>query len=299
MDQIHSMKVFLAVGEQESFVAAARRIGVSPAAVTRAVLKLEERLGVRLIRRSTRKVSLTEAGMRYLNDTRDILANIEKANDTATGGKARLHGKLSVTAPVQFGKMFVMPCIVRFLKAHPDAEVSAVFQDGLPDLEQEDIDIGVCIGPVRDPGLPALCVGQVRRLLCAAPAYLERHGAPVHPADLLRRTVIATTDVFPQVEWRFGGAGDLAMVRLRPRLAVTTNDAAIEAVTAGLGICRLLHYQVADKLAMGRLKVVLPEYEEAPWPVHLVYREGRPGASGVRDFTELLARELLAHPYLR
>ncbi|MGG7606208.1 LysR family transcriptional regulator [Massilia sp. BKSP1R2A-1] len=298
MDQVHLMSVFVAVGEEEGFAAAARRLDLSPAAVTRAIAALEEKLGVKLLLRTTRNVRLTEAGRRYLDDSRAILSSIEEANEAAAGVNSAPKGNLSVTSPVLFGKTFVMPGIVRYLKTYPEVEVSALFLDRVVNLVEEGIDVAVRIGHLPDSSLKALRVGQVRRVLCASPEYLAKHGVPRHPDDLLRHTIVAASGVTPRVEWKFGAADDPTTVRLRPRLTVTSNDAAIAAVVMGLGICRLLSYQVADELAAGRLKIVLADFEEAPWPVHLVHRESKFGASKVRNFIDLLAGELKAHPHL-
>lgn len=298
MDQVHLMSVFVAVGEEEGFAAAARRLALSPAAVTRAIAALEEKIGVKLLLRTTRNVRLTEAGRRYLDDSRAILSSIEEANETAAGVNSAPKGNLSVTSPVLFGKTFVMPGIVRYLKTYPEVEVSALFLDRVVNLVEEGIDVAVRIGHLPDSSLKALRVGQVRRVLCASPEYLAKHGVPRHPDDLLRHTIVAASGVTPRVEWKFGADDDPTTVRLRPRLTVTSNDAAIAAVVMGLGICRLLSYQVADELAAGRLKIVLADFEEAAWPVHLVHRESKFGASKVRNFIDLLAGELKAHPHL-
>ncbi|GGY68920.1 LysR family transcriptional regulator [Pseudoduganella albidiflava] len=299
MDQVHLMNVFVAVGEEEGFAAAARRLDLSPAAVTRAIAGLEEQLGVRLLMRTTRNVRLTEAGQRYLDDSRSILASIEEANEAAAGVNSAPKGNLSVTASVLFGKMFVMPCILRYLNEFPQVEVSALFLDRVVNLVDEGIDVAVRIGHLPDSSLKALRVGQVRRVLCAAPDYLARHGMPQHPADLLRHTIVAAAGISPRVEWKFGAVDDPTLVRLRPRLTVSSNDAAIEAAVSGLGICRLLSYQVAEDVKADRLRIILADYEEAPWPVHLVHRESKFGSSKVRKFIDLLAEHLRAHQHLQ
>jgi DNA-binding transcriptional LysR family regulator len=299
VDQIHLMNVFLAVGEEEGFAAAARRLDLSPAAVTRAIAGLEEQLGVRLLLRTTRNVRLTEAGQRYLDDTRSILASIEEANEAAAGVNSAPKGNLSVTASVLFGKKYVMPCILRYLNEYPQVEVSALFLDRVVNLVDEGIDVAIRIGHLPDSSLKALRVGQVRRVLCAAPEYLARHGVPQHPADLLRHTIVAASGISPRVEWKFGAVDDPTLVRLRPRLTVSSNDAAIEAATSGLGICRLLSYQVAEEVNAGRLRIILADYEEAPWPVHVVHRESKFGSSKVRNFIDLLAEHLRAHQHLQ
>ena len=298
MDQVHLMNVFVAVGEEESFAAAARRLDLSPAAITRAVSALEEQLGVKLLLRTTRNVRMTEAGRRYMDDSRNILASIAEANEAAAGVNSAPKGNLSVTASVLFGKSFIMPCIVRFLEKYPEVEVSAYFLDRVVNLVDEGIDVAVRIGHLPDSSLKALRVGQVRRVLCASPEYLAKNGVPQHPADLLRHTIIAASGISPRVEWKFGAVDDPTMVRMKPRLMVTSNDSAIDAAVVGLGICRLLSYQIADHLRDGRLKIILAEYEEAPWPVHVMHRESKFGSSKVRNFIDLLVEHLRAHQHL-
>lgn len=294
MDQIHLMKVFVAVGELESFAAAARRLDLSPAAVTRAVSALEEQLGVKLLLRTTRSVRLTEAGGRYLEDTRLILASIHEANEAAAGINATPKGDLAVTAPILFGKKYVMPCIVRYLQQYPEVDVSAYFLDRIVNMVEEGMDVAVRIGPLPDSGLKALRVGRVRRMLCASPGYLARHGVPKHPSDLAGHVVIGTTNLSPRAGWRFGVTDEPTLVRMKPRLTVTSNDGAIAAASGGLGIARLLSYQVADELASGQLQVILAEYEEAPWPIHVLHRESKYGSSKVRAFIDMLAHDLRA-----
>nr|WP_225778933.1 LysR family transcriptional regulator [Pseudomonas sp. Marseille-Q3773] len=294
MDQIHLMKVFVATGELESFAAAARRLDISPAAVTRAVSALEEQLGVKLLLRTTRSVRLTEAGSRYLEDTRHILASIHEANEAAAGINSTPKGDLAVTAPILFGKKFVMPCIVRYLQQYPEVDVSAYFLDRIVNMVEEGMDVAVRIGPLPDSGLKALRVGRVRRMLCAAPEYLARHGVPQHPSDLAGHAVIGTTNLSPRAGWRFGVAEEPTLVRVKPRLTVTSNDGAIAAASGGLGIARLLSYQVADELASGQLQVILAEYEEAPWPIHILHRESKYGSAKVRAFIDMLAQALRA-----
>lgn len=294
MDQIHLMKVFVAVGELESFAAAARRLDISPAAVTRAVVALEEQLGVKLALRTTRSVRLTEAGGRYLEDTRHNLASIHEANEAAAGINATPKGDLAITAPGLFGKKFVMPCIVQYLQRFPEVDISAYFLDRIVNMVEEGMDVAVRIGPLPDSGLKALRVGKVRRMLCASPEYLARYGTPEHPSDLASHAVIGTTDLSPRAGWRFGVTDESTLVRVKPRLTVTSNDGAIAAASGGLGIARLLSYQVADELASGQLRVILAEYEEAPWPIHVLHRESKYGSTKVRTFIDLLAQSLRA-----
>jgi DNA-binding transcriptional LysR family regulator len=292
MDRMHLMTVFVAVGEEQSFAAAARKLSLSPAAITRAIVGLETMLGVKLLQRTTRSVRLTEAGQRYLDDVRNIMARIVEADEAASGINAAPQGHLAVTAPVLFGKMFVMPAVVDYLVRHPAVEVSAYFLDRSVNLVEEGMDVAVRIGHLPDSSLKALRVGQVRRVLCASPAYLARHGVPQHPADLLKHTIIAASGISPRVDWKFGNDDDPTVVRMQPRLTVTSNDAAIEAIRRGLGIGRLLSYQVAQEVAAGEISIVLAEYEEAPWPIHILHRESKYGSAKVRNFIDMLAERL-------
>jgi DNA-binding transcriptional LysR family regulator len=292
MDRLHLMTVFVAVAEEEGFAAGARRLHMSPPAVTRAVAALEERLGVKLLNRTTRYVRPTDAGQRYLEDARRVLAEADAADEAAAGVNAEPRGHLGVTAPVLFGRMFVMPGIVEYLECYPGTEVSAVFLDRIVNLLEEGLDVGVRIGELPDSSMRALRVGSVRLVLCASPEYLQRHGSPATPEDLLDHAMIASSAGGNAIDWRFETADGFSTLRIRPRLTVTTNDAALEAARRGFGITRLLSYQIAPQLAAGELKVILQEYESAPWPIHIVHREGRYASAKIRAFIDLIAKRL-------
>jgi len=287
------MTIYVAVAEAESFAGAARRLGMSPPAVTRAISLLEERLGVRLLTRTTRIVRVTEAGQRYLEDARRIISEVDEADEAAAGINAEPRGRLAITAPVLFGKMFVTPAIVEYLQRYPSVDVSALFLDRIVNLIEEGLDLGIRIGHLPDSSMKAIKVGQVRRVVCASPGYLERCGTPAHPGDLREHTLISTP-LAPTMDWRFSEEGQPLNVRVQPRLAVTTNDAAIEAALAGFGLTRRLSYQVAPYLASGQLIAVLTEYEPEPIPIHVVHREGRQSAAKVRTFVDLIVERLRA-----
>jgi DNA-binding transcriptional LysR family regulator len=298
VDRLHLLTVFVAVAEEEGFAAGARRLELSAAAVTRAVAALEEHLGVRLFERSTRLVRLTEAGQRYLDDARRILQQLDEADEAAAGLNAAPRGRLAVTAPVLFGRMYVMPGIVEYLRRYPGTEVSAVFVDRVTNLLEEGLDVAVRIGELPDSSLRALPVGHVRRMILAAPAYLAAHGAPQHPSDLHGHTIIANTSASVHPEWRFVQDGVVHAHQVRPRLSVSTIDGSIEAARAGLGLVRLLSYQVAPFLAAGELVPVLEEFGTPPVPIHIVHRDGRIGSARIRAFIDLLADQLRADPAL-
>ena len=290
MDRFHLMSVYVAVAEEEGFAAAARRLRLSPPAVTRAVAALEQQLGVKLLNRTTRFVRATEAGNRYLEDARRILGEVDAADEAAAGINAEPRGHLSVTAPVLFGRMFVMPGIVDYLNTYPGTEVSAVFLDRIVNMLEEGIDVGVRIGELPDSSLRALRVGSVRLVLCASPDYLQGHALPQKPQDLLNHTMIVSSAGSNVIDWRFQSA----TLRIQPRLTVTTNDAAIEAARRGLGITRLLSYQVAPQLVSGGLKILLESHEPPPLPIYIVHREGRYASARIRAFVDLMAKRLRA-----
>ena len=226
MDRLHLMNVFVAVGEAQSFAAGARRLGMSPPAVTRAIAALEARLGVKLLNRTTRFVRVTEAGQRYLDDARRIIGDVDEADEAAAGVNAEPRGHLAVTAPVLFGKMYVTPGIVDYLQRYPAMEVSALFLDRIVNLLEEGLDVGVRIGELPDSSMKAIGVGHVRRVVCASPAYLKRQGAPKTPADLARHSVVLSSTVTPVADWKFAHDTKTTTVRVTPRLTVTSIDPA-------------------------------------------------------------------------
>jgi len=293
------MAVFVAVAEEEGFAAAARRLRMSPPAVTRAIALLEERLGVRLLTRTTRLVRTTDAGARYLEDARRILLEADEADEAAAGINATPRGNLAVTAPVLFGKIYVMPLITAYQTTYNETTVSALFIDRVVNLMEEGLDVGIRIGPLPDSSLRAIRVGQVRRVVCAAPAYLEQHGSPRTPAELAQHPIIAATSLSAGSEWAFAGGKEQIRVRLSPRILVNTNDGALEAARSGFGLTRLISYQVANELAAGTLTTVLTEFEEAALPVHVIHREGRLGSAKVRSFVDLAVERLRADTALR
>ena len=293
------MTVFVAVAEDESFAAAARRLRMSPPAVTRAIAFLEERLGVRLLTRTTRLVRTTDAGARYLEDARRILFEADEADKAAAGINAAPRGHLAVTAPALFGKIYVMPVITAYQLAFKETTVSALFVDRVVNLVDEGLDVGIRIGSLPDSSLRAIRVGQVRRVVCASPAYLKKYGSPQTPADLAQHQIIAATSVSTSPEWTFAKGKEKIGVRLSARILVNTNDGALEAAMSGFGLTRLISYQVANELAAGTLKTVLADFEETSLPVHVIHREGRFGSAKVRSFVDLAVERLRAHPALR
>lgn len=286
------MRVFASVAEEGGFAAASRKLDLSPAAVTRAVVALEEQLGARLLQRTTRNVRFTDAGRQYYENVRAILVSIAEANEAVTDSNATPRGTLSITAPVMFGRMFVMPCIIDYMQRYPQVKMIAHLVDRVTNLVDEGMDVAIRIGHLPDSGLRAIKVGQVRRVLCASPAYLEKFGTPQQPADLSPHSIISSSQVSPQTEWRFKSQGAPVLMRMEPRLTVSSNDAALAAALGGLGIARLLSYQIWDEVSHGSLRLILEAYEEEPWPVHIVHREDKLGSYKVRSFIDEIVENL-------
>ena len=299
MDRLQAMTTFVAVVDNGGFASAARQLNLSPPVVTRAVAELEERLGLRLLTRTTRVVRVTDAGARFAEDCRRILAEIDEAETAATGTHTAPRGTLTLTAPVLFGQLYVMPILVSYLQQFPQADALCLFLDRVVNVVEEGIDVAVRIGELPDSSLQATRVGRVRRVLVAAPAYLKERGVPQRPQDLAGHTIASSFGVNPVSEWRFNDAGKSVLQRLQPRMRTTTNDSAIAAAVAGLGITRLLSYQVAPHVRSGALQIVLEDFEAAPLPVHVVHHEGRRATQKVRAFIDLAVERLRADPALK
>ncbi len=299
MDRFQAMSTFVTVVETGGFASAARKLDVSPSVVSRVVTELEERLGVRLLTRTTRVVRLTDAGSGFFEDCRRILGEVDNAELSARGTHAAPRGVLSLTAPTMFGRLHVTPIVLDYLARYPEADANCWFIDRVVNLVDEGIDVAVRIAQLPDSSLQAIPVGHVRRVLCASPGYIAKHGAPAHPDDLEAHTIIASTGSSTPPEWRLHDGDRAILVRTHPRFMTTTNDSAIDAALADFGIARLLSYQVAQHVSEGRLVVVLPDYEPPPLPIHLVHREGRHVTQKVRAFLDLAVATLRADASLR
>ncbi len=296
MDRLDELDVFIAILDAGSLSGAARRLRRSAPAVTRALAALEDRVGARLMERTTRRLAPTEAGLRLADTARRVLADYQDAVREDDG--AELRGKLRITAPHVFGRRHVTPAIIDFLDLHPALQVEMVFNDRNLDLIEHGIDLAVRIGALPDTGMMARQVGQVRRVLVASPAYLARRGTPETALALERHDVIYNAGHGNATEWRFREHGRELVVRLAPRLAVNEIDAILMAVLAGRGIGRPLSYQVADQLASGALVRILAPYEPAPLPVQLLVPSARHMPPRLRACFDFLAEKLSALPVL-
>ncbi|WP_306141352.1 LysR family transcriptional regulator [Roseibium sp. MMSF_3412] len=291
MDRLQSLEVFVAVAEAESFAAGARQMNISAPSATRAVNELEERLGARLFTRTTRVVRLTDVGRTYLEEVRGILADLSSANEAVSGAVGRPKGYLRVTSPVEFGRIYVAPIVAEYLDRFPGVSASMLMVDRIVNLAEEGLDVGVRIGPLSASGLMAVKVGSVRRVVCGSPDYFKEHGVPQSPEDVTGHKIVAAATVTPSNEWRFGKAQD-RVVKVYPRLSVTSVATATSLARAGWGLTRALSYQVGPDLQSGTLQAVLEDFEPEPLPVHLVHYEGRRVSVKVRSFLDL-ARDRL------
>lgn len=272
MDRLEAMKLLVAVTEKGSFTAASRDLQVPLATLSRKVADLEAALGARLLVRTTRTLSLTEAGTAYVAAARRILEQVEEAERTAAGEFTAPRGELVLTAPVLFGRLHVLPIVADFLAAFAEIDVRLVLADRNLRLVDDHVDMGVRIGPLADSTMVATRIGTMRTVTCASPALIAARGRPAQPADLAAMPCVAFDGPMATPAWRYRlPDGNLAEIPVRPRLSVTTAEAAAEAAVRGVGVTRLLHYQVADALAAGALVVLLEPFEPEPLPVHLVH----------------------------
>jgi DNA-binding transcriptional LysR family regulator len=293
-DRLDNIAIFVAVAEHESFAEAARRLNRTPAAITRAVATLEEHLRIRLLNRTTRSVSLTDEGARYLEVSRRLLAAYGELEGLETqADRVQPHGILQVTAPAMFGRLHVLPAISSFLSLYPKVDIRALFLDRVVSLVDEGIDVGIRLGDLPDSSLRAVRAGQISMGVYASPDYLARHGTPQTPQDLGNHATISSLAVHPIPDrWSFDGAGGVGHVAIKPRLVVNTNDAAADAAAAGLGLIFQVCYQVDAHLRSGALQQVLVDFAPPSFPIHVVHPAGRFVPAKLRLFIDHVAQEL-------
>lgn len=272
MDRLDAMAVLVAVADEGSLSAGARKLRTPLATVSRKVAELEAHLGIKLLVRTSRRVALTEAGQSYLAASRNILEQVSEAERVAAGEYTEPKGELTITAPVIFGRMHVLPVVVDFLKAYPEINLRLVLADRVMNLVETHVDLAVRIGDLPDSGLLATRLGTVRRVMCAAPSFLDTRGRPRVPDDLEGQDCIATDEgIASDRAYRFRTPKGEVSVEMRSRLTVSTIEAAIDACKAGLGLMRVLSYQTVGAQRDGALELVLEDFEPEPWPVHIVY----------------------------
>lgn len=298
MDKLETMRVFVEVAECQSFVAASRKLDLSPPTVTRSIAQLEHTLGVRLFNRTTRHIRLTDAGVRFFDDAKRILEDLAQAEAAASGIYGTPKGTLSITAPVLFGQKYIAPILTEYLQQNPEVEVRAAFYDRIGNILDEGLDVAIRIGHLKDSSMFATQVGSIQRILCASPEYLEKNGTPGSPADLANHELILASIGESSTIWRFESSQKKISVKVSPRLHCSQNGAAIEAAKQGFGITRLLSYQVGEELQAGTLRRILCDYEVDSFPVSIVHLEGRQANIKIRSFIDLAVERLRANPFI-
>lgn len=293
MDRLEAMATLPAAVEAGSLSAASRRLGVPLATVSRRVSDLEAHLRTKLLVRTSRRLELTDAGRSYIIACRSVLTAVDEAERAAAGEYAVPKGEIVIATPIVFGRLHVLPVIVAFLDAFPDITVRLVQSDRIANFIEDRVDVAVRIGALPDSSLIATKLGSVRRVVCASPSYLEGHTPePSQPADLADHVCISFEGLTSPLQWTFrSGASDL-QVAIRSRLVVNTAEAAIDAAIAGLGITRVLSYQVADAVRAGTLRIILGAFEPEPMPVHLVYADQGLVPLKTRAFVEFAKERL-------
>jgi DNA-binding transcriptional LysR family regulator len=301
VDKLAAMRAFVAIADRGSLTAAAEALGKAQPTMVRTLANLESALGTRLLRRTTRRLSLTEEGRAYLARCRQIIEDVDEAERALVSGATEPSGELRITAPVTFGHFHVAPALFGFLERHPRLRVELLLLDRIVNLLEEGIDLAVRIGELADSTMIASPVGRMREVVVVAPGLLARFGAPETPDDLARFPAVLFRGRGSGGAWRFRTDGGEWTVPVRSQLGTNQATPAVEACAAGLGVGRFLAYQVAPWVADGRLQIVLERFEPSPVPVSLVYTEARLMTPQLRVLIEHMKRELgdvLGNPLL-
>jgi DNA-binding transcriptional LysR family regulator len=293
MDRLEAMSILIAAVEAGSLSAAARRLRVPLATVSRKVSELEAHLGTRLLTRTSRRLTLTEAGDAYVAACRRILEEVDEAERAAAGEYSAPRGELIVTAPIVFGRLHVLPVVIDFLRAYAEIAIRLTLADHTVNLLEEHVDVAVRIGALPDSSLVATRLGAIRRVVCASPGYFAARGVPQTPADLAAHDCIAFEGVSGAL-WRFTQGKSERSVAVHARLVVNTAEAAIDAAVAGLGVTRVLSYQAAQARGAGTLALALTDFEPEPSPVHLVHAGGRMLPQKLRAFRDFAVPRIKA-----
>jgi DNA-binding transcriptional LysR family regulator len=286
------MTSFVRIVDKGSLTAAADDLGVSLPSMVRTLAALERELRTTLLNRTTRRIHLTDAGTQYLAHCRGVLAQVQEAEAALHSRHAAPRGKLAVTSSVLFGRRYVAPVMSEFVQRHPEVSAELLFVDRLVNLVEEGVDAAVRIGQPADSSLAAMPLGEVRRVVCASPAYLRSRGRPRRPEDLRTHRCVRFTGLAPRAEWSF--PSQPRGVAVPAVLTCNQADTAIDACADGLGLGLFLSYMVAPLVRAGKLQYVLEEFESAPLPVHFLYPHSRMLSPTVRAFADLCAKKLRA-----
>ena len=290
VDRFDALQALVKVADLQGFAPAARALGVSPSGVTRLIAAMEAKLGVRLLQRTTRTVTLTDAGIRYLARARRILSELEEADGSVEAERTQPAGQLVIAAPLMFGRLHVAPLVCDYLALYPGVAAELTLADRMVNLVEEGIDVAVRLGHLADSSLIARKVGETRRVVVASPAYLKKHGTPQDPRDLKAHTTIRFSGLTAASDWRFRRNGKDEQMPITPRFITNSADAAIGLALRDGGLTCVLAYQVAEAVKAKALKVVLSDFGLPPLPIQLVYPTSRLLSAKVRAFVELTER---------
>jgi len=295
MDKLRALETFIAVAETGNFSAASRKLNVSAPSVTRIIGDLEANLGVKLLNRTTRIVTLTDIGKRYLEDAKRVVEDLLMADDAAKGAHKAPTGTLRITASTMFGKIYITPIITEYLNLYPDVKIETLFVDRVVNMLEEGIDVAVRIGHLPDSTLMASRVGQVSLQICGCPTYFKENGIPQHPDDLKNHKLIGLNLGNFQNEWKFADG-----INIKPeyRLSFNSIPAGLEAAKSGWGLLRVLSYQIGPDMDTGCIQTVLSDYSPPSLPIHLLHGQGRQSSAKVRSFIDLATQRLRADPFL-
>lgn len=294
MDRLDAMSVFVTIVESGSFSEASRRLGMPLATVSRKVAELESHLKTQLLKRSARKLILTEAGHSYMAACKRIAEQVEEAERDASGEYRIPMGELAVTAPSPLGHMHLLPIALEFMKAYPEIHLRLLLSDRVVNMLEEDVDVAIRIGELRDSSMIATRIGSIRNVVCASPAYLAARGRPEWPEDLSKHDCITVDSVASQREWKFAEKSNEVAVAIKSKMDVSSSEAAIIAAIAGVGITRVMSYKMEDARRAGQLEILLEAFEPAPWPVNILYTSRRLVPLKLRAFIDWTVPRLRA-----
>ena len=296
MDRIDAMKVFVVALDEGSLAGAGRKLGRSPAAVSRAIAFLEAHVGAELLHRTTRSIRLSEAGERYAAACRRVLAELDEADNVAGGERAAPRGTLTLSAPVISGEMVLRPILDAFLDAYPTVSARLMLVDRAVNLIDEGVDVALRIGELADSSMVATRIGEVRRVVVAAPRYLKQNPRIEEPGDLAKHQIITMAHL-PN-SWTFpplAGSSMPRTVQVTPRLVTNSIRGAVASAAGGRGVALFFLYQVSEQVQNGELEIVLAGHEPAALPVHVITPQGRLAVPKVRAFLDFAVPRLRSH----
>lgn len=296
MDKLRALNTFVAVAELRSFAKAARKLNVSAPSVTRLVGELEEELGINLLSRTTRQVTVTEIGHRYLEDAKAVLSDLQLADEAAQGAHGTPKGEIRVTASSMFGNLYVTPIITKYLELYPETIVNGLFVDRIVNIIDEGIDVSIRIGDLQDTNLIATRVGSVKLKICGSPEYFKSNSMPEKPKDLLGHNTIGLTLGNFQSGWNFSNG---EIIKPDHRLIFNSIPAAISAAKSGWGLARVISYQIGPHLENGSLESVLELFEPEPIPIYVIHNQGRKVSAKIRAFIDITVDTLRTNPIFK